>query len=259
MAERSFPPKPRPSLARADVVAYLADLAEQGWNVYQDGDRFVVQVDDMTELTLSGRDTGVFSVSTHIAPGISSSGSVATLAQFEQMMDRFFKTRSPQLKAARLESKEPLSNVQRIVKMIGTSKIEGVFDPYLDDTGLALLLSALRMSESAAPTLRLITGRSGVKSLGPQFVAMFFEELGCANGRIRLTSNPDAHDRLLLLSSDKSIHVGPSWNNMSKSGQISLHSDAHENRAFFETEWAAGSPITSTEPFVALAKKLSGT
>jgi hypothetical protein len=34
-----------------------------------------------------------------------------------------------------------------------------------------------------------------------------FRELGCTDGQVRLTTNPRPHDRLVLLSGGKSIHV----------------------------------------------------
>jgi hypothetical protein len=83
------------------------------------------------------------------------------------------------------------------------------------------------------------------------------KELGCGNGRIRQTTNRAPHDRLYLLSRGKSIHVGPSLNNMDKAGQVGIH-DSAKDRAFFEAESTAAIPIASTGPLAALAKKLGG-
>jgi hypothetical protein len=161
-----------------------------------EGDTFTVKVNEMQEIEISPpKDKGRCGICTKVAPNLTQSGSVETLPQFEQTMDRFFKGRSPQATSLRLHSGEPATNLRRIVRFIDSSKVEGVYDPWLNDEGLGVLLSALRMSNSAAQNLRLITGKKGAKTLTPHFVRLVFKELGCTNGDVRRTANPRPHDR----------------------------------------------------------------
>jgi len=52
VAGRSFPTKQKPSIERADVIAYLAELEERGWDVYKDDvGRFSITMGLMEEMT----------------------------------------------------------------------------------------------------------------------------------------------------------------------------------------------------------------
>jgi hypothetical protein len=239
---QDFPPPPPLSLSREDIIALLTDIRSRGWPVYQkNADTFLIEDNEMDTTTVSISADGTCHVNWHSARGLSASGSSATnLIQLEELLKRF---RESEPTKTRLKRGEPASNLQRIVRLIGRSKVEAMYDPYFDDKGLDRLLSLVRVSGAAASNLRVLTAGKSSVGLSKQLLADVLRELGCPQGAIRKVANPrTAHRRFLLLSGGKSLILGMSLNDIDKDEAAHLEADA-EDRPFFDDEWGKATPI----------------
>ncbi len=150
----------------------------------------------------------------------------------------------PNQSPARVRSveQEPASNFSRLARLIGSSQIEAVYDPYLDDKGLGNLLILVRLANSASSSLRLITSRKEAERLSSSFITAFFTELGASSGEVRKTSSPRPHRRFMLLSRGRSLIMGMSLNDLNKNEAAHTETDVLD-KAFFEAEWAASQPL----------------
>jgi hypothetical protein len=240
-AESPFPPKPEPSLTREDVVAYLIDLQAKGWTIYTYAENFIVELNETEQLDISpigSQSVGkIYTVRVQSTVGPSSHvGTPSNMLQFKKAVSPFFENQSPT--RARTVEGEPASNFSKIAKLIGPAQVVAVHDPYMDDKGLANLLTLVGLAQTAAPDLRLITSNKGAKGLTRNFVSAFFTQLGCSSGEIRKTSSRKPHRRFMLLSGGQSLIMGMSLNDLDKNEAVHLESDALD-RPLFEKEWAS--------------------
>lgn len=147
--------------------------------------------------------------------------------------------RKPQASApatGRLTRVTPAANLEAIAALAQSAAVGEVFDPYLDDKGLANLKAISNLGLQLAPTVRLLTSSSGVKRLSKEYLAAWQTELN-VTASVKTVNNP-AHRRFMLLSTGKSLIIGCSLNGTEKDEAIHLESDS-DDRPFFEAEWLA--------------------
>ena len=141
---------------------------------------------------------------------------------------------------ARLTRVTPAQNLETIASLAGGAQVGEVFDPYLDDKGLANLRAIANLDMQFAPEVRLLTAGAGAKRLSQEYLAAWQAELGLT-AAVRVVNN-QAHRRFLLLSSRQSLIIGCSLNSTEKDEAVHLESDK-DDRPFFESEWLAAKPF----------------
>jgi len=235
-----LPPLSPPSLFPPDVRGYAIEKRNEGWDVRKDGDRFVIQINEMLQVILSPDESGVCRVATVYATGITSTqGRASNMRQLEAMVEPMLGQHP--ITSVELKRGEPATDREKISILFGSAKLEAVHDPFLDNKGLATLLSILKLANGAVPNLRLMTGVKGVKGLTLDFVTSFLSELDCSAGQVRISSDPEAHRRFYLLTGGTSVRQGPSLNKVDKNEVADTHSD-RDDREFFNQHWKSGKP-----------------
>jgi hypothetical protein len=240
MASEYFPPRPAPSITQDDLVAYLADLQAQGSEVYTTRGGFVVVLNATDELYLSVTGSGVCQINHKSAKGLVSMGVAAqNVRQVDEYIRRFTKG-NVLATSVRTKRGEPATNHARVARLVGASKVEAIYDPYLDDKGLGTFLSIVRLSGASAPGLRALTTDKGAKRLSARFADAVFQELGHP-GEFRRTSI-EAHRRFMLLSGGRSLILRMSLNSIDKDEVASVEDDRND-RPFFDSEWESAKPL----------------
>ena len=236
-----FPKYVEPSLLKDDVVSYLIDLKNQGWDVLEyNNAAFIIDLGNDKLIKIEYNDQGKFSINSNHKRGVFQS---CGIAQTTSQLEKFIKlaaghhqvdlsTHKPQ--SVRLSSNKPASNIERISSLIGTSTIQAIFDPYLENKSLQALTNILSLKGSIATDVRLLSKVPGA-NLTKTFVDDWFKEHGCINGEIRILPKEE-HRRFLLLSSSESLILGPSLNSINKNEAASLESDK-DDRNFFDDMW----------------------
>lgn len=140
--------------------------------------------------------------------------------------------------SARLKSSTPASNLATLFDLIGTSLVESVFDPYLDDQGLRNLTALASLGTQFSSNLQLLTSRGVINAT---LRAMVFKELECPQAEIRRTSGKE-HRRFLLLQGGDSIVLGFSLNKFEHNEAIRREREP-EDRTFFDAQWAVAVPV----------------
>jgi hypothetical protein len=226
-------------------VAYLTDLQARGIEVYEDRGSFVIPLSPTDELHLSAHTSGVCHIGHQSAKGPNAMAvAVENLHQLGEyvsgVLTRFKKGPGHQDTTVRLKLGEPASNHGRIAKLIGSSKVDAIYDPYLDDKGLDTFRTIVRLSGASAAGLRILTTDKGARRLSHSFANAVFTELG-QPGTVRKTSD-EAHRRFMLLSGGKSLILGMSLNSIDKNEAAHIEDD-REDRPFFDSEWQKGRPL----------------
>lgn len=147
----------------------------------------------------------------------------------------------------RLKSDEPASNKEKIAKLIGAAQVEAVFDPFLDNRGLAALKDILSLGTGGiAPGARMLTSKKVVPSQRPpRLTRSYFADWSAElhiSAEIKLSAQ-DEHRRFLLLSGGRTLIVGASLNSLSKNEAAHIENDDGEDRKFFDGQWAVATPI----------------
>lgn len=248
-----FPPFRPPGLGREDVVAFLVDLKQQGWPVFEaEGGWFVVRMGvdghGAEKLVRIGRVRSGWEVSCNgflgqwqlcgrptSLPELSKSmGQAAAFLDIAGWPDA-------QPTSVRLDADQPASNVHRISSLVGTAWIVAVFDPYLDNAGLQALADIASFGSPLSRDIRLLSSPRVNEGRSPRLTTTYVEswlrQNGSPAGELRLMASANEHRRFLLVSGGRSLILGPSLNSLSKNEAASIEPDA-EDRAFFERMWA---------------------
>jgi hypothetical protein len=245
MTTQSFPPPPPATLTRDDVVAYLVELRARGWEIYKEApDVFIVQTSATEQQRINFRaDLGTC----HFTWSSKASGHSALGPTVGNMLDfdNYMRERTggdPPLTSVHLRLGEPATNHVRLARLIRGAKVEAVYDPYLDDKGLATLLTLVQLDGGVAPVIRVLT--SDRKTVNPDFVTALFVELGCDQAKSEIRSVPDRghQGRFILLAGGRAITLGMSLNGLNVNDDAYLGDD-REHRPLFESEWAKAGPV----------------
>jgi len=151
----------------------------------------------------------------------------------------------PPKTTARLSAASPATNLATIARLVGASEIQAIFDPYLENKTFATLTDILSLGASVSDNVRLLAGAKMAQRKRPRltktFAALWFTQSGVEAGEVRLMSS-DEHRRFMLLSGGKALIFGMSLNSIAKNEAAHLEPDT-EDRAFFESMWAAATPL----------------
>jgi len=162
------------------------------------------------------------------------------LIQLKRAIARYLPVAPPS--RIRTVEDEPASNYSNIARLIGSTRVSCVYDPYLDDKGLDNFRVLINLTKALAPSVRMITSTKGAKKLSQSYTQAFFSELGCTDGKVRRTSSRKPHRRFMLLTGGQSLVLGMSLNDLNKNEAVSVEDDALD-REFFEAEWDSSIPL----------------
>jgi hypothetical protein len=251
-----FPPLAEPSLSVDEVVRYLFSLKTAGHDIYRDSkgeDIFYIALDDLNRIRIvfdARRE--MCQVQLDHCETTSNFVDVSSLVQLESTVASFARhitgdTWPSRPTKGRLGAKTPATNFRTISQLIGTSKVEAIFDPYLENLSLAVLIDILSFgSGGVANGVRLLGSTRKTQGAIPKFtktgVDAWLTQLGI-HGEARVMSPDDQHRRFILLSGSQSLILGSSLNAIHKNEAIRLESDS-EDRAFFDSVWSNATPLT---------------
>jgi hypothetical protein len=256
MSTTDFPPLPKPGLSLNEVVSYLLGLRAAGQSVYRDPEReglFYIVLDELNTIRISfNTQSGKCQVQSHHCESISNFVDVSSLVQLESTVASFAhritgSTWPSRPKSGRLSTETPATNFRTISQLIGTSKVEAIFDPYLENLSLETLIHILSFGNGeVADGVRLLGSTRKTQGPIPRFtktgVDAWLTQLGI-RGEARIMPPNDQHRRFILLSGGQSLILGHSLNAIHKNEAIHLESDS-EDRVFFDNVWSNATPLT---------------
>jgi len=249
----SFPLNPVHSLTRDDVVIYLVACKADGHTVYQGGSEnaFILLLDDDRIILLLESPGGPWLVQYENLGVRELIAKAGTLPQLEKAIARAATHRGKQWPCrpmtGRLSATTPATNNRTISQLVGSSHVEAVFDPYLENRALADLIDILSFgSGGVANDVRLLGSTRTTQGPIPRFtktgVDAWLAQLGI-DGEARVVPSKDQHRRFMLLSGGQSLIMGPSLNAIHKEEAVSLDTGAVD-RAFFDSVWSNAMPLT---------------
>jgi hypothetical protein len=247
-----FPVLPSSSLTVDDVVSYLLRLKGDGIDVYQKDCKatvFFLKLNELNAIRISVGG-GKCQVQLLHCENMTKYSDVSSLAQLDNAVASFARivtggqwplTRS----SARLSEVTPATNFQTIAQLIRSSKIEAIFDPFLENSALATLVDIMSFGGGEpASNVRLLGSTKKTSGVIPKFtktgVEAWLAQLKVGGeGRVMMQKE---HRRFMLLSGGRSLLLGHSINAIHKNEAIRIEADT-EDRAFFDKEWAVATPL----------------
>lgn len=147
--------------------------------------------------------------------------------------------------STRLQKDKPEENLKSLAKLIDVSKVEAIFDPYLDNSALDNLSKLVSFGVSISPDLRVLTSNKVLNPNRPRLTnthAKKFLKNFSYSGEIRILQSDKEHRRFMLLSDKTSLIIGLSLNDVSKNEAAYVESD-REDLVFFDSEWKTAQQI----------------
>jgi hypothetical protein len=248
-----FPLLPGPRLTRDDLVNYLISLKANGHEVYQHPEHahiLVLVLGDLRINFVANDAAGTCQVQVAHLGASRSTRDVETVAQLERVVASevtpFVSEWPSRPTSGRLSEERPATNYRTISQLIGSSQVEGVFDPYLENVSLAVLIDILSFGEGGvANGVRLLGSTKKTECPIPRFtktgVDAWLAQLG-KTGEARVMSGSNEHRRFLLVSGGQSLILGHSLNAIHKNEACRLEPDT-QDRDFFGSVWASATPL----------------
>lgn len=247
-----FPTKPLASITKDEVVDYLLQHQRRGYQIFQlENGGFELKLDDSRCIRIMRVENGKTQVQSYAMNNVYHCFDCESLAEVERAVDVSARNflhgawqQSPG--TGRLNEDKPATNLTTISRLVGSSSIEAIFDPYLENQSLAAVIDILSFgSGSVGNDIRVLsTDRKTVGKI-PRLTRSGFkywlQQVGVA-GELRIMK-PSEHRRFFLLSSGQSLLLGPSLNSLHKNEAVRLESDAVD-KAFFEQVWAQSTPLS---------------
>jgi hypothetical protein len=247
-----FPRLPQASLSRDDVVNYLVEHHHRGYDVFQDSkhDHILVLILTDTHRIKFVIGSGTCQIQGETFGQLFSLKEVSTVIELRNAVDGLAHSvlgaawaGSP--KTARVAQDTPASNLATISGLITGSAVQGIFDPYLENNSLAMLIDILSFGNgSVANDVRVLTTAKTTGGQIPRLSKSGFEAWLAQlkiTGELRIMSSSE-HRRFILLSGGQSLLLGQSLNSIHKNEAIRLEPDS-QDRAFFDQVWTQANPL----------------
>lgn len=249
-----FPEKPQTSLSLDEVVDFLHEQQQRGYQVFQVSNRtgvFELVLDDTRSIKFNGISGGKMQVQAFAMNNIVNFVNCSSLLELRRAVDALAKNligarwhNSPA--SARVSAETPATNLATISRLIGSSAVEAIFDPYLENSSLVNLINILSFgSGSVADDVRVLSTNKTTRGMMPRLTRPGFDawttQLGIS-GEIRIMA-PSEHRRFLLLSGGQSLLLGHSLNAIDKNEAVRIESDT-QDRTFFDQVWVTADVLT---------------
>ena len=242
----------------------MTELSAQGHRVYRDSKQtevFYVQLNDAYRIRISASG-GRSQVQLHYLENMTAFLDASSLTGVEEAVGSLVRkvtgmTWPYRPTEARVSAGTPATNYSTISRVIGSSQVKAVFDPYLTNGGLETLRVILSFgSGSVANGVRLLGSTATTSGGIPRFtktgVDAWLLQLGIA-GDACVVAAKSEHRRFMLLSTGHSLLLGPSLNAIHKNEAVRLEADA-EDRPFFDKSWAGASIACVTQSILGSGK-----
>ena len=250
--ESDFPKLPQASLSRDDVVNYLVEQRQRGYQVFQDAehDHVLILILTDTHRIKFVTSPGKCQVQGETFGQLFGLADVTTAIDLRNAADGLARqvlgvawAGSPS--TARVAQATPASNLASIAGLIGGSAVEGIFDPYLENRSLAAVIDILSFGKgSVANGVRVLSTAKTTGGQIPQLTKAGFDAWLVQlkiTGELRVMPSSE-HRRFILLSGGKSLLLGQSLNSLHKNEAIRLEPDT-QDRAFFDQVWAQATAL----------------
>ena len=246
-----FPKKPQSLISRVEVVEYLLQHHQRGYQIYEAGAGFELVLNESQSIKIPNTNGGKVQVQSYTMNTIVNFIDCSSLPELQRAVDALAQQlvgprweRSPT--TARVSADTPATNLATISRLIGAAAVEAVFDPYLANSSLATLVNILSFGNgSVVDGVRILSTGKTTRGQAPQLTRVGFDawltELGIT-GEIRIMASNE-HRRFMLLSGGQSLILGHSLNAIDKNEALRIESD-REDRAFFEQMWATANVLT---------------
>jgi hypothetical protein len=252
-SQSSFPHKSSKVLTREELVDYLLQHHSRGYAVFQEegaNGSFELVLSDMCCIRFTG-DGEMVRVQGCTFNHAGWTFEVSSLADLRKSVDYIANQMigadwqaSPS--SARLQENTPAANLATISRLVGTSSIEAIFDPYLENRSLTTLIDILSFGEgSISNNVKVLSTSKTSNGQVPRLTKAGFEswlhQLRIA-GQLRIME-PSEHRRFLILSSGQSLLLGPSLNSINKNEAVRLE-PAYLDQLFFDQVWSQAVQLT---------------
>ena len=249
----NFPILPQANLSRDDVVGYLVEQRQRGYQVFQDAqhEHILILILNDTHRIKFVIGSGTCQVQGETFGQSFAVADVTTAIDLRNATDGLAGrvlgaawAGSPN--SARVAHGTPASNFALISGLIGSSAVQEIFDPYIDNRSLAALIDILSFGKgSVGNGVRVLSTAKTTGRQIPQLTKAGFDawlaQLKIA-GELRVMPSSE-HRRFILLSGGQSLLLGQSLNSLHKNEAVRLEPDV-QDRAFFDKVWAQAKPIT---------------
>lgn len=246
-----FPEKPVNNLELNDLTSFLLELKSNGLNVYQlSANSFQIELNSTHHIKCSYKDSKC-QVQLYQYENIVNFLDVISKIQLEEATTKFIKKILGNITAtslsARLTADEPATNYLSIANLVGSSKIVAVFDPYLENSSLATLITICSFGNGKiGENIRLLSSNKKAGGSNPTFtelgVTAFLFQTN-VSGTARILSSNSEHRRFILLSGGKSLILGHSLNSIHKNEALRIEEDT-EDKVFFDSMWNSATALT---------------
>ena len=250
--QSDFPTLPQSRLSREDVVNYLVEQRQRGYQVFQHpqhGHILILVLDDAHQIKFVIGDECQLQGEVHGQPfDIANVSNMAALRNAaDGMANRVLGAGwSSAPNRARVAQDTPATNLASISNLIGGAAVEGIFDPYLENRSLASLIDILSFGKgSVANGIRVLSTAKTTGGQVPKLTRVGFEAWLTQlkiKGEIRVMPSSE-HRRFILLSGGQSLLLGQSLNSIHKNEAVRLEPDT-QDRAFFDQVWTQAKPLT---------------
>ncbi len=246
-----FPTLPRPSLTQDEVIAYLLRLKVDGQDIFRQGDSdstFIIKLNELDTIrVIAGANV---QVEWRRCENVGTQYNVSSVSQLEQAVSELVRIATghswplPRT-SGRLYENTPAMNYLTISQLVVSSKIETVFDPFLENSSLATLIDIMSFGGGeVAAGVRLLGSTNKAAGPTPRYtkagVDAWLTQLG-VTGEGRVMAQKE-HRRFMLLSGGRSLLLGHSLNAIHKNEAIRIESDV-EDRTFFDSEWGMAATL----------------
>lgn len=234
----------QPTLTQEQIEEYLLHWLQKGFRVIHGRpplvDGWTVFFRPLCMIGIRpGQNPGHWSV--HTGHLLRSMGEVGTLEELKRYFETacvsqgiFIKTLPTQHHTA---IEEPLTFWIKLKSMIGSARIDAIWDPYLDEKAIANFRDLAGLGCNFSKALKLLTAPRG--RLSRNFLDKFDKEFGLAS---ELKRGNGKHLRLIFLSDGRCLSPDFSFGK-EQDGTITVV-DANPKRILFDIAWASATPIT---------------
>jgi len=248
-----FPKLPNTALTRDDIICYLSEQRQRGYDVFQgpQGDHFfVLMLTDVYRINFVIGNNGCQLQGEQYGQPFAIAD-VTSLIELRRAADGIAQkvlggawARAPM--SGRVAQHTPASNLATISNLVGTSAVEAIFDPYLENRSLVILIDVLSFGKgTVANGVRMLSTSKTAGGQIPRLTKTAFDAWLAQlkiKGEIRLMA-PSEHRRFMLLSGGQSLLLGQSLNSLHKNEAVRVEPD-NADRAFFDQIWANAKPLT---------------
>ncbi len=249
-----FPEKPQTLLSIDEVINFLVEQQQRGYQIFQVPKRngvFDLILDDASYIRFNGVSNGKMQVQSFSMHNIVNFVNCTSLLELRRAVDALANAligtrwqHSPS--SARVSEDTPATNLVTISGLIGSSAVEAIFDPYLENRSLANLINILSFgSGTVANGVRVLSTNKTTRGNVPRLTRPGFDawtaQLGIS-GEIRVMESSE-HRRFLLLSGSQSLLLGHSLNAIDKNEAVRVEPDT-QDRVFFDQVWATANVLS---------------